>query len=101
MFCKGVNSMSHIATQHFSFSEIQQHPKQVVELLAQEQDMVILVKREGDDITICSYPAYSQAVNDILEEAKAEYQVKKEHGYTREQAFQDFRESQKDISKYL
>jgi len=101
MFCKGVNIMSHIVTQHFSFSDIQRHPKRVVELLAQEQAMVILVKREGDDITICSYPAYSQEVNDILEEAMAEHQVKKQRGYTREQAFQDFRESQKEISKYL
>jgi hypothetical protein len=93
--------MSHIVTQRFSFADIQRHPRRVIDLLAQEQEMVILVKREGDDITICSYPTYSQEVNDILEEATAEHQVKKQGGYTREQAFQDFRESQKKISKYL
>ncbi len=93
--------MSHIVTQHFSFSDIQQHPRRVIELLAQEQEMVILIKREGDDITICSYPVYRQEVNDILDEAMVEHQSKKQRGYTREQAFQDFRESQEDISKYL
>ncbi len=93
--------MSHIVTQHFSFSDIQQHPKRVIELLAQEQEMVIMVKREGDDITICSYPVYSQEVNDILDDALAEHRMKKQQGYTREQAFQDFRETQEKISKYL
>ncbi len=93
--------MSHVVTQHLSFSDIQQHPTQVVELLAQEHDMVILVKREGDDITICSYPSYSREVNDILDEAITEHQLKKQQGYTREQAFQDFRESQREISTYL
>ena len=93
--------MNPIVTQHFSFSDIQQHPKRVIELLAQEQEIVILVKREGNDITICSYPVYSQEVNDIPEEAIVEHQAKKQRGYTREQAFQDFRQSQKDISTYL
>ncbi len=93
--------MSQPITQHFSFSEIQEHPKQMLELLAKEQETVFLVKRKGDDITICSYPAYSQEVNDILEEAKAEHRQKKQNGYTREQAFQDFRESQREIGKYL
>jgi hypothetical protein len=93
--------MKQIVVQHFSFSEIQLHPKRVVELLAQDNEIALLVKREGDDIMVYSYPVYSQEVNDILEEAVAEHQALKQRGYNQEQAFQDFRESQQEISKYL
>jgi len=36
-----------------------------------------------------------------LEEAKSEYKRIKEKGYTREQAFKDFTDAQKEINKYL
>jgi len=91
--------MSQIVTQHFSFSEIQRHPGRIVELLAQEGEIVIVVKRQGADITICSYPVYSQEVNDILNDAMADHQRKQQQGYPREQAFQDFQESQQAISR--
>lgn len=93
--------MSQIATQHFSFSDLQLHPDQVIELLAQASTVAIIVKRDGDDITVSSYPTYSQEVHELLEEAKAEHQARKQHGYDRAQAFQGLRESLQKISKYL
>jgi len=37
----------------------------------------------------------------ILEEAKEEHKRYKDNGYSREQAFSDFEEARKEISKYL
>jgi hypothetical protein len=37
----------------------------------------------------------------ILEDAKAEYCLKKEHGYSREKAFQDFEDVQHEITTQL
>jgi hypothetical protein len=93
--------MSQITTQHFSFADIQRHPKRVIDLLAQQQEFVLLLKREGDEITVSSYPVYSQEINEILEEAIAEHQSLKQGGYDRKRAFQDFRETHQEISKYL
>ena len=89
--------MSQIATQHFSFSDLQLHPDQVIELLAQASTVAIIVKRDGDDITVSSYPTYSQEVHELLEEAKTEHQARKQHGNDRAQAFLGLRESQKRI----
>lgn len=93
--------MSQIATQHFSFSDLQLHPDQVIELLAQASTVALLFKRDGDDITVSSYPTYSQEVHELLEEAKTEHQARKQRGYDRAQAFQGLRESLQKISKYL
>ena len=90
--------MSLIASQHFSFAELQRHPQIMVDLLERKKDAAFIVQRDGDDITIAAYPAYSEEVEQILQDARVEYQRLKQYGYEREQAIEDFRTSQIEIS---
>lgn len=93
--------MSLIASQHLSFAELQRHPQIVVDLLERKKDAAFIVQRDGDEITIAAYPAYSQDVEHILQDALAEYQHLKQQGYGREQAIEDFRKSQIEITQHL
>ena len=86
---------------HFSFSDLQRHPNQVIELLAQAREVALVVTREDDEITVSDYPVYRPEVNELLKEAQAEHHERKQQGYDRRQAFEGFRESQQTISKYL
>ena len=90
--------MSLTASQHFSFAELQRHPQIMVDLLERKKDAAFIVQRDGDDITIAAYPAYSEEVEQILQDARVEYQRLKQYGYEREQAIEDFRTSQIEIS---
>ena len=42
--------MSLIASQHFSFAELQRHPQIVVDLLERKKDAAVTAQRGGDDI---------------------------------------------------
>lgn len=44
---------------------------------------------------------YDKETTRILEEAKLEYAQKKQEGYPREQAFQDFLDAQEEIHHHL
>ncbi len=87
--------------QEFLFSEVLVHPELVINFLTEGSDIALMVRREGDKVIVYPHQIYSDEVNEILEEAVAEYQEKKQTGYSKEQAFHDFKQAQKEISKYL
>ncbi|OQY54041.1 MAG: hypothetical protein B6245_21905 [Desulfobacteraceae bacterium 4572_88] len=87
--------------QEFSFSDIQVHPNLITDILDKGEDVALMLRREGDKIKVYSHRTYSNEVNDILEEAMAEYEAKKQIRYDKKQIFRDFKESVKEISRYI
>jgi len=59
------------------------------------------LKKKGDKVQFAYLKTYDDETVRILEEAKKEYAGMKQKGYTREQAFEDFSEGQKQIDKHL
>ena len=94
--------MSQATKQEFSFTEVQSHPELVLDLLADEE-IALTVRRQGDKVVVYRHRVYSDDVNTILKEATAiaMYQAKKQSGYSREDAFEDFIEAQEEINEYL
>ncbi len=92
--------MNQATKQEFSLTEVQSHPELVLDLLA-DDDIALTVRRQGDKVVVYMHRVYSDDVNAILKEATALYQAKKQSGYSREDAFEDFIEAQKEISKHL
>ncbi|RLC09430.1 MAG: hypothetical protein DRI57_22160 [Deltaproteobacteria bacterium] len=87
--------------QEFSFSDIRVHPNIITDILDKGEDVSLMLRRQGDKVTAYSHRTYSDEVNDILEEAMAEYEAKKQAGYDKKQVFRDFKESVEEISKYI
>ncbi len=61
------------------------------------QDVSIILEKRGNTIRFAFLRTYDQETVRILKEAREEYALKKEQGYNREQAFQDFMEVQQEI----
>ena len=83
-----------------SVAEVQKHPELLAGFFRDGSDVTVILKQEGDKIRIYS-KSYSDEVNQVLEEAEADYQQKKKEGYTREQAFEDLTKAQENIAKSL
>jgi hypothetical protein len=87
--------------QQVSFDYFKNHPELITDVLAQSDDISLLLRREGDQVFFYYQGQNSEQVNEILELAKIEHRRKKSEGYDSEQAFQDFMIAQQEISKYL
>lgn len=85
----------------FAFEEFSKHLQVVVEALADNNNISVMLQRRGDEVFVFCKKRYSDEVYAIYEEAKREYQRRKQQGYSREQAFEDFMKAQDEISKYL
>lgn len=87
--------------QQISLEEVKNHLDLVANALAERDDVSVLLSRRGDRVFVYYHKRYSGEVNDILEESRREYQRKQNEGYSREQAFTDFIEAQREINEYF
>jgi hypothetical protein len=87
--------------QKLSFDDFKNHLEQIANVLAQSNDIALMLKREGNQVFVYYHKPYSEEVNSILDEAKRVHQRKKSEGYSREQAFADFMQAQVAMGKYL
>ncbi len=85
----------------FSVDDLKNHLETIINMLEKSKDISILLRRQGNQIFVFYQKRFSDEVNKIFEESEREYQRRLKDGYTREQAFQDFMEAQREISKYL
>jgi len=85
----------------FSFDDFKNQLQIVVDALAENNNVSIMLQRQGDQVFVFYKKRYSDEVNEILEESKREHQRRKKAGYSREQAFEDFMKAQEEISKSL
>lgn len=87
--------------QTIPFRELENYPDLVKNVLAQNDEIALMLRRQGDHVFVYYKKMYDKEVNEILEEARQEYQRKKKKGYDREQAFEDFFSAQQEIEKFL
>lgn len=85
----------------FSFDDFMNNFAIIKDALAENKKISIMVRREENQVFLYFRKAYGDEVEMILADAKAEYQRKNAEGYTREQAFKDFMEAEKEISDQL
>ena len=87
--------------QSFPYNDLKAKLDLVANVLSQDSEVSLLLKREGDLVFIFFKKNYSRQVNDILVDAWQEHRRKKNEGYNRERAFADFMEAQEALSKYM
>ena len=89
------------SVEKFPVEGFKNHLEIVMNTLAENKNISILLRREGDQIFVFHQRRYSDQVNKTFEKAQREYQRREQEGYSREQAFQDFMKAQQEISKHL
>lgn len=87
--------------QTISLKELENHPDLLKNVLVQNDEIALMLRRQGDRVFVYYKKMYTKEVDDILKEAKQVHQRKKKKGYDREQAFEDFLSAQRDIEKFL
>uniref|UniRef100_Q3AQW2 Uncharacterized protein n=1 Tax=Chlorobium chlorochromatii (strain CaD3) TaxID=340177 RepID=Q3AQW2_CHLCH len=87
--------------QQIGLDDLKIHPELLTDILSNKQDLSLILEKRGDIIRYAYLRTYDSDSRKILEEAKAEYCLKKEDGYSREEAFQDFEDVQHDIATQL
>lgn len=70
--------------------ELQQHPELIVDLLRDETDATVVVRREGDRVILLQQKQRPD-VDELRAEAERLLRQKEQTGYSREAAFQDLR----------
>ncbi len=77
--------------------------KQLLDALADEmikkENASVLLKKEGDQVFVYYPGGYSAQAEEILKASETDYENKKRSGYSREQAFNDFWQAQREISQ--
>lgn len=87
--------------QQIGLDDLKIHPELLTGILSNEQDLSLILEKRGHTIRYAYLRTYDTESRSILEDAKVEYRLKKEHGYSREQAFQDFEDVQQEITTQL
>jgi len=87
--------------QDLSIEEVKNRPEIVTDWLLSEDEISIIFEKRGHKIRFAYLRKYDSETMQILEDAKKEYLQKKKKGYSREQAFQDFKTAQQEISQQL
>lgn len=88
-------------TQHMSVEDIRNNPALVADLLLKERNISLIFERRGDKVIYTYMKTYDEKSLRILREAKEEHKKRRESGYTREQAFEEFEDAREEIGKYL
>jgi hypothetical protein len=86
--------------QQVSIEDIKKNPELITRLFLQEQDVSLILKKRGDQVSYIYLKTYDSDSIRILREAKAEHQQLDERGYTREQAFKEFEEALQEIDEF-
>lgn len=84
-----------------AIEEIRQRPELLANLLLAGDDRSIMMERRANVVRIMYLKNYEPATQRLVAEARAEYQVKKEGGYSREQAFADLWAAETEIAEQL
>ncbi len=87
--------------QQIGLDDLKIHPELLTAILSKEEDVSLILEKRGHTIRYAYLRTYDTESRRILEDAKAECRHKKEHGYSREQAFQDFEDVQQEITTQL
>ena len=77
-------------TRSLTHHELQQHPELVVELLGYETDITVVVRRQGDQVTLLQQKHFPE-VDEIMSEAQHKLEQKEQAGYSTQAAFQDLK----------
>lgn len=85
--------------QQVSIEAIKRDPELITRLLLRERDVSLLFEKRGDQVRYAYLKTYNEESVRLLQEAKAEYEQRKQEGYTREQAFKEFEEAQEEINR--
>lgn len=88
--------------QEISVDDLKEHPDLVLDVLTQPQDIHVslVVQRKGQQVTIRK-KTYDPEFVETMQRIEEKLKSRKEAGYTREQAFQDFFEVQERISQQI
>ena len=86
-------------SQDISLDDIKVHPELITEVLFDDHDLSIILEKRGNTVRFTYLRMYDSDTTRILEEARQEYAQKRQEGYTREQAFEDFQEAQEEIQQ--
>lgn len=84
-----------------SRAEIEAQPSLLFDLLLKLRDVRIRIEPSDDQISIYPQRRYPDEVYEILRESEELYQKRKAEGYTREQAFENIRKFQREVSALM
>ena len=87
--------------QDIGVGDLKIHPELLTKILFQDQDVSLILEKRGQKIRYAYLRTYDAESHSILEEANADYLRKKNQGYSREQAFQDFEDAQQEIAMFI
>ncbi len=87
--------------QDILLDDLRGHPELITNMLFNDQDVSIILEKRGNTVRFAYLRTYDKETTRILEEARREYAQKKQEGYTREQAFQDFLDAQEEIQHHF
>lgn len=90
-----------VEADYVSLVDVQQKPQLITDLLLKDEQVSIIIERQGDQIRFAYMKTYRQDTRRIVREARQECIELLNRGYTREQAIEDFWDAQAAISEYL
>lgn len=83
----------------FSLEDIRKQPELLTDLLMRYGDVSICLKKKGDMVHVMYIKQHEPELSRMIAEARQEYQVKNDRGYSRDQAFQDLSDAFTEISQ--
>jgi hypothetical protein len=75
--------------QTLRFADLQAHPEAITEMLSSHEGIPIFLEKRGETVTVGAARVYSADVDQLLQEALAEYADMKRQGYGREDGFEE------------
>jgi len=87
--------------QDIPLEKIKNNPELITGILFKDQDISVVLEKHGDTVRLAHMRSYDNKTTRILTEAKRKHDRKKQEGYTREQAFNDFLEVQEEITNQI
>ncbi len=88
-----------IQTQSFPFEALSAHPELITDILSSHDRVPFFLERRGDTVNVGAAPSSSREVDQLLEEALAEYADMKRQGYGREDGFSELEAVQRELTK--